>query len=268
MWHQLIFSNSRYELGYVEYVGQLRAPATRCRLLLSCCASLVALAKLLLLLSAEYSLRWRALSVAVLMAALTASFIAATAAAFLKPSWFAARHEQASVLLEVGCVFVTFWWLSIMRPRELLQQQTPFTAFVSRGYLLLFDQVRLASCLPLLLFEACAFLWLQLSTQQQLLLPAAAVAGQYLLLGQCLPLAAVLFTETQHRWRYVQHKQLQLGTLGPWAGIIDAYSLTSSAAQQLLRGLKRRWLLSGAVYGAGAAVLVGLASLLVAHFSR
>lgn len=63
------------------------------------------------------------------------------------------------------------------------------------GFVLL--QVRLASCLPLLLFEACAFLWLQLSTQQQLLLPAAAVAGQYLLLGQCLPLAAVLFTEVR-----------------------------------------------------------------------
>jgi hypothetical protein len=55
-------------------------------------------------------------------------------------------------------------------------------------------QVRLASCIPLLLFEACAFLGLQLSRQAQLL-QTAAVFAQYLLLGQCLPLAAVLFTE-------------------------------------------------------------------------
>jgi hypothetical protein len=75
------------------------------------------------------------------MALLTASYIATTAAAFSEPSWFAARHEQASVLLEGSSVFVSFWWLSMLRPTELLLQQTPFTTFVFRGYLLLFDQV-------------------------------------------------------------------------------------------------------------------------------
>jgi hypothetical protein len=48
----------RHELDYLEYVAQLRASGTRCRLLLSCCGSLVAMTKLLLLLSAEYSLRY------------------------------------------------------------------------------------------------------------------------------------------------------------------------------------------------------------------
>jgi hypothetical protein len=55
-------------------------------------------------------------------------------------------------------------------------------------------QVRLASCIPLLLFEACAFLWLQLSKQQQLM-QVLTLLSQYLLLGQCVPLAAVLLTE-------------------------------------------------------------------------
>jgi hypothetical protein len=55
-------------------------------------------------------------------------------------------------------------------------------------------QVRLASCIPLLLLEACAFLWLELSRQQQLLQVIASFI-QYLLLGQCVPLAAVLLIE-------------------------------------------------------------------------
>jgi hypothetical protein len=74
------------------------------------------------------------------MAVVTASYILATAAAFCSQRWFAARHEQACVLLEIGAVFVAFWWLSVLHPLELLPQQTPFAAFVFRGYLLLLDQ--------------------------------------------------------------------------------------------------------------------------------
>jgi hypothetical protein len=55
-------------------------------------------------------------------------------------------------------------------------------------------QVRLTSCIPLLPLEGSAFLWLQLSKQQQLLQTLSTFA-QYLLLGQCVPLAAVLYTE-------------------------------------------------------------------------
>jgi hypothetical protein len=75
------------------------------------------------------------------MALLTASYIFAAAAACCNKRWFAAGREQACVLLEIGAVFVTFWWLSMLHPLELLPQQTPFTAFVFRGYLLLLDQV-------------------------------------------------------------------------------------------------------------------------------
>jgi hypothetical protein len=89
--------------------------------------------------------RWRALSVAVLMALLTAGYISAAAAAFRNQHKYPARHEQACVLLEVASVFVTFWWLSMLRPAELLPQQTPFSSFVFRGYLLLLDQASAAA---------------------------------------------------------------------------------------------------------------------------
>jgi hypothetical protein len=77
-----------------------------------------------------------------------------------------------------------------------------------------------------------------------------------------------LQTQTQHRSRFVQHRQLQLGSLGPWAGLIEGYSLAGSAARQLLLSMKQQWLVPGAVYGAGAAVVVGLVSLAIAQVLR
>lgn len=86
--------------------------------------------------------RWRAFSVCVLQAALAAAYLSATVSAYCSRSWFAANHEQISVLLEIAAVFVTCWWLSMLRPSELLLEQTSFTSLVFRAYMLAVDKVR------------------------------------------------------------------------------------------------------------------------------
>lgn len=54
-------------------------------------------------------------------------------------------------------------------------------------------QVRLATCVPLLLFEGCGLLLLELN--RRLSLDAGATMVKYLILGQAAPLAAVWYME-------------------------------------------------------------------------
>ncbi|KAF8070906.1 CDCA7L [Scenedesmus sp. PABB004] len=225
-----------YEAAYVQHVGAAQAPLQSWKLALGAAACLVAAARLVLLFDAESSLRWRSIAVAAALAAQAALQGAAAAAAWRRKGWLAARHEAVAVASELLGVLGTVWRFALLKPSE-LPGQSALATMALRGYVLALDEVRLATSLPLLLFEGCVFAWLHARAAGAA--GAVGAAARYVVWGQLVPLAAMLSLEARQRWRFVRHARPPLRSQGPWPRIIEAHLLVAHAARQVAAASQR-----------------------------